>query len=248
MTRKDPKAVPDTNKDIADDYISDPEYISKVINQFILNEDKARASNNRIKSSNSQHYKREHVITALTNLQTSFKPKYVPGQTVNINTDEFKSALINSMAKLDKVATPKSMNQIDSRTIDFVEMIFGAFLRDKNISHALKDLLLMLQIPIIKISLMDNKLFNNENHPARHVLNSIAHLGIGIDDKESTIYKTMQYIIEQLLNSFDKNIEIFNTAQLSLSRLSDIEKNRHEKTEKQTQASDKNGICQTAGT
>ena len=235
MTETDPKTNSDTNNAISDDYISDPEYISKVINQFILNEDNTRSNGNTIKSSGSQHYKREHVITALTNLQTTFKPKYIPGQTVNINTDEFKSALMNSMAKLDKVAIPKSMNQIDSRTIDFVEMLFGAFLRDKNISNAIKDLLLMLQIPIIKISLIDNKFFNNENHPARHVLNSIAHLGIGIDDKESTIYKTMQYIIEQLQNSFDKNTEIFNTAQQSLRRLTDIEKNKHEKTEKQTQ-------------
>ena len=236
MTRKEQntdRGIDHTSID--ETYISDPEYISKVINKFILNEDAVKSHNGSLSSSGSQHYKREHVINALTNLQATFKPKYVPGQTVNINTDAFKSALMNSMAKLDKVAIPKSMNQIDSRTIDFVEMIFGAFLRDKNISNAIKDLLLLLQIPIIKTSLIDNKLFNNDNHPARHVLNSIAHLGIGIDDKESTLYKTMQYIIEQLLQSFDTNIEIFNTAQLSLNRLTSIEQNKHEKTEKQTQ-------------
>ncbi len=217
------------------DYISDPEYISKIISQFILNDDKESTSSTLKKSAvSSQHYKRQQVVKALTNLQLTFKPKYVPGQTININTDAFKSALMNSIAKMDNVAIPKSMNQIDSRTIDFVEMIFSAFLRDKNMSDALKDLLLLMQIPIIKTALLDNSFFNNENHPARHVLNSIAHIGIGIENQENTIYKTIQYILEQLLQSFDENLDVFATAKLSLDRLSDIQKRKHEQTEKQT--------------
>lgn len=215
-------------------YISDPEYISKVINQFILQESPEKTSGQVARVSSKQHYNRDHVIDALSNLQLSFKPKYIPGQTVNINTDEFKSALMNSMAKLEKVSVPKSMNQIDSRTIDFAEMIFGAFLRDKNISDAIKDLLLLLQIPIIKTALIDKKLFNNEKHPARYMLNSIAHIGIGIEDRNNTVYKTMQYIIEQLLQSFDRNIDVFNSARAAFDRLEKIETEKHDKTEKET--------------
>jgi len=218
------------------DNISDPEYISRVINHFILNKNNdelritAQAS-----AARSQHYNRQHIITALTNIQLTFKPIYIPGNTVIINTNEFKSALMESMAKLDKVATPKTMNQIDSRTIDFVEMIFGAFIRDANISDDIKSLLLLLQIPILKISLSDSKFFNNDNHPARFVLNSIAHLGIGIEDKDNTLFQTIYYIIDQLLHSFDNNILAFITAKSSLDRLSDIQSNKFIKTEKQTQ-------------
>ena len=161
-------------------------------------EDGSSARAGKKSSASDQLYKREHVIRALTNLQLIFKPKYVPGQAININTDEFKSALMTSMAKLENVSVPKLMNQIDTRTIDFIEMIFSAFLRDTNISDATKDLLLLLQIPIIKTALLDNKLFNNNNHPARAVLNSVAHLCIGIEDQENKIFKTTRYIIEQL--------------------------------------------------
>ncbi len=218
------------------DYISDPEYISKIINQFILKDD-IENSNSGVKSpsSKNKHYNREHIVNALTNMQLSYKPKYISGQTVNINTDAFKSTLMNNIARLDDVAIPKSMNQIDSRTIDFVEMIFSAFLRDNNISDAIKDLLLLMQIPVIKVALLDNKIFNTEKHPARYVLNSIAHIGIGIEDKENTVYKTMQYIIEQLLQSFGQSLEVFATIKLSLDRLSNIQKTRHEQTEKQSQ-------------
>ncbi|RDH82667.1 MAG: hypothetical protein DIZ80_10330 [endosymbiont of Galathealinum brachiosum] len=230
-----PESIESVNTD-KNMHISDPEYISKVINQFILNDDKthlkvaAHAS-----AARSQHYNREHILHALTNIQLTFKPRYIPGQTVNVNTEEFKLALMESMAKLDKVAIPKTMNQIDSRTIDFVEMIFGVFIRDKNISDIIKSLLLLIQIPILKISLTDSNFFNNDTHPARHVLNSIAHLGIGIEDTESTLYQTIHYIIDQLLHSFDNNIVAFITAKASLDRLSDIQKNKFIKTENHTQ-------------
>lgn len=237
-TKDQPPVIPDKLNLRADapDYISDPEYISKIINQFILKDDIDLSSSGGSKPiTKNQHYNRQHVVTALTNLQLSFRSKYIPGQTVNINTDAFKTALMNSMAKLDDVTVPRSMNQIDSRTIDFVEMIFSAFLRDKNISDAIKDLLLLMQIPIIKVALMDNKIFNTEKHPARYVLNSIAHIGIGIEDKDNTVYKTMQYIIEQLLQSFGQNLDVFGTVKSSLDRLSNIQKAKHEQTEKQSQ-------------
>jgi len=211
-------------------YITDKKFISKVINNFINDEvDTNDAINN---SPNSQHcFNREEVIKALTNIQLTYRSQYVSGQKVNINTDHFKSALLNSMAKLDKVAIPKNMNQLDSRTIDFVEMIFGAFLRDKNTSNAVKDLLLKLQIPIIKTSMLDSNFFYNDQHPARCVLNTIAHLGIGIENSNNTVYKTVDLIIEQLLRSFDVKMVSFSTVLASLSRLTKIEDKKHRQNE-----------------
>ncbi|MDH5484544.1 MAG: DUF1631 domain-containing protein [Gammaproteobacteria bacterium] len=219
---------------IPTDLIDDPEYISKIINQFILDSDATNVAVEK-QVATGKMYNREHIVDALTHMQLSYKPEYIPGQEINVNTDSFKSALMNSMAKLDNVSVPKTMNQIDGKTIEFTEMLFGAFLRDKNISHVIKTLLLSLQIPIIKTALLDKKFFYNKKHPARHVLDAIAHLGIGIEDQENTIYKTMSYIIDQLLKGFTNNLSIFNTAAVSLDRLTVIEKNKHEKTEKQTQ-------------
>lgn len=215
------------------DNINDPEYISKIINQFILSDDSSQIISKR-KSTSDKQYNRKDVITALTKMQLTYRPQYIPGQKININTDSFKSALMTSMAKLDNVPTPKSMNQIDSKTIDLMEMLFGAFLRDKNISDAIKELILSLQIPVIKIALMDPGLFKNEDHPARHVLNRIAKIGIGIEDKDSPVYQTMVYIIEQLLQSFDQKMDIFHTTRLSLERLAKIESDKHKQTEKET--------------
>ncbi len=211
-------------------YITDKKFISKIINNFINDE---IDTNNAIHNSpNNQHcFNRNEIIKALTNMQLSYRSEYVSGQKVNINTSHFKSALLNSMAKLNNVAIPKNLNQLDARTIDFVEMIFGAFLRDKNISDDVKNLLLKLQIPVIKTSMLDKNFFYNDQHPARHVLNTIAHLGIGIENSNNTIYKTVELIIEQLLRSFDIKMLSFSTALASLSRLTKIEDKKHQQNE-----------------
>ncbi len=201
--------------------ISDKEYVSKVINNYVKDGDGAAAT--RASAASKHFFNRDDVIKALTNIQLTFRTEYTPGQQVNINTEKFKNALLNSMAKMHNVAIPKSINQIDGRTVDFVEMIFGAFLRDNNVSDAIKGLLLRLQIPVIKTSLIDHNFFYDREHPARTLLDKIAHLGIGIEEQSNTVYQTINLIIDQLLRSYDKNAISFRTALTSLQRLETIE-------------------------
>jgi len=202
--------------------LDDRQHISKIINDYVRDSsDENKALRNSAAGKN--FFNRDDVIKALSNIQLTYKTRYTPGQQVNINTEEFKKSLLNSMAKMSKVSIPKSMNQIDGRTIDFVEMIFGAFLRDHNVSDVIKSLLLRLQIPVIKTSLIDNNFFYDNKHPARTLLDTVAHLGIGIEEENNTVYQTMNLILDQLLRSFDKNTLSFRTALSSLQRLKTIE-------------------------
>jgi len=215
---------------------NDNEKVTKAIKKFISGEgeDGAKASNTSQSSAGKQFHDRRDVIKALTNLQTSYKPKYVPGET-QIQTADFKHALLNSMAKMGNTSMSKSLNAIDGRTVDFVEMLFGAFLRDTNISPSIKSLLLELQIPLIKVAMLDQQFFQNNKHTARNVLDTMAHLGIGIEDRENTLYKTMKLIVEQLQTTFDQNLISFTTALTALNRLKSIEDDKTGKQEEETQ-------------
>lgn len=215
--------------------LENPESLSRLLGEFINKTDDEDPRRTTASVARGQKYfARDDVISALSKMQMSYRPEFKQGQATNINTNTFKSTLLNQMASQGGAILIKSVNQIDGRTIDFVEMIFGAFLRDANITYAIKSLLLRMQIPIIKIALLDLKFFYNPKHPARHVLDTIAHIGIGIEDKNNTVYQTMELIIEQLLRGFDSNVATFNTALSSLYRLTDIEKKKQELNEVQT--------------
>ncbi len=235
-TNNTPKPV-DTESvsDTAENAVEEKEKITRAIKSFINGEkDSSPSTTTKQTSAGKQFHDRRDVIKALTSLQTTHKPRYIPGET-QIKTDDFKHALLNSMAKMGNTNLSKSLNAIDGRTIDFVEMLFSAFLRDKNISVALKSLLLELQIPLIKVSMLDSMFFQNNHHPARNTLDTIAHLGIGIEDAENTLFKTMQLIVEQLQNTFEQNLNSFNTALTALSRLTAIEKSKTGQQEEVTQ-------------
>ncbi len=223
----------DNTVNIAALNIDDREYISKIINDYVRD---AASDSTALRSTASakNFFNRDDVIKALSNIQLTYRTRYIPGQQVNINTEEFKKSLLNSMAKMSKVSIPKTMNQIDGRTIDFVEMIFGAFLRDNNISDVIKSLLLRLQIPVIKTSLIDNNFFYDNKHPARTLLDTVAHLGIGIEEENNTVYQTINLILDQLLRSFDKNTVSFRTALSSLQRLKTIEHKKLKQNEEVT--------------
>jgi len=215
--------------------VHDREKIARVIKNFINGEgEEGKAATTAQTNAGKQFHDRRDVIKALTNLQTSYKPKYVPDET-QIRTEDFKHALLNSMAKMGNTSMSMSLNAIDGRTIDFVEMLFSAFLRDDNISVAMKSLLLELQIPLIKVAMLDPQFFQNDKHPARNVLDTLAHVGIGIEDNENTLFKTMQLIVEQLQNTFDQNLSSFNTALTALNRLMAIEKDKTGQQEEETQ-------------
>ena len=215
------------------------EHISKAIKKFINNE--SDGDNNKASTAQTtdgkQFHDRRDIIQALSKLQLSYKPEYIPETKLVINNDDFKHALLNSMAKINNSVITKSLNQIDGRTIDFVEMLFGAFIDDQNISDAVKSLLLKLQVAIIKTGMMDPTLFGNSRHPARNVLDTIAHLGIGLDDNNNTLVKTIDLIIEQLNTTYKQNIASFNTAFIALNRLKTIEKNKFDEQEAVTRKS-----------
>jgi len=229
--------TPDTPDNSVD--INDPDKVSKAIKSFINGENSGGSGSSTTTSTvqnnaGKQFHDRRDVIKALTSLQTSYKPKFSPNET-SFREDSFKHALLNSMAKMGNTSMSKTLNAIDGRTIDFVEMLFGAFLRDENVSVAVKSLLLELQIPLIKVAMLDAQFFQNSKHAARKMLDNVAHLGIGIENENNTLYKTILLIIEQLQNTFEQNLNSFNTALTALNRLMAIEKDKTGKQEVETQ-------------
>lgn len=202
-----------------DEDINDQEAVSKIINDFIHGDEEDKQRQSRSAPSTKQFYGREDVIQALTNLQLNYQPQYIDGEKTKVTTDDFTKSLLNSMAKLRPGTSMRSVAAIDAKTIEFVEMVFDAFLDDSNISGVIKNLLLRLQVPIIKIAMLDSKLFQNRNHPGRNVLDKVAHIGIGVEDTENTLYQTLELIVQQLLQGYDKNIISFQTALNSLNRL-----------------------------
>jgi len=195
--------------------------INRVIHQFMHNGISQQPGSSEYSgttgSSSTQYYDRRDVLNALSNLQQNFYSEN--NGNIAVDIENFKKSLITQMGKKSGGAITKQVNQLDEKTIDFIEMLFEVIVEDISISEVITNLLLRLQIPVIKVAMLDEEIFRNSAHPARRLLNLIVETGKGINDKDDDLYAPLEGEVDLLLEDFDADIVSF---QVAIDNINDI--------------------------
>jgi hypothetical protein len=101
----------------------------------------------------------------------------------------------------------------DEDVINLVAMLFECILVDRNLPDALKALIGSLQIPMLKVAVLDKSYFSRSCHPARRLLNEIATAAIGWgesdDPARDSLYLRIEQVVQRLLNDFVDDPAIF---------------------------------------
>ncbi|MEG3012810.1 MAG: DUF1631 family protein, partial [Pseudomonas sp.] len=75
---------------------------------------------------------------------------------------------------------------------------------DRTLPDSLKALIARLQIPMLKVAVLDKSFFSRGSHPARRLLNEIgtAALGWGKRDdyQRDSLYVRIEQVVQRLLN------------------------------------------------
>jgi len=199
---------PFINNNHSDANITHPQdKINRVIHQFLHGS--TTPPDTQVNNS-TQYFDRRDILKALSNLQKDHGAG--PGTGRSIDIEDFKRTLVSHMCSKQGGAITKQVNQLDEKTIDFIEMLFEAVIEDNSVPEVITNLLLRLQIPVIKAAMLDEELFNNTNHPARSLLNLIVQAGKIVNDKNDKLYPLLETEIDKLLNSFDVDIISFQNA------------------------------------
>ncbi|WP_019604376.1 DUF1631 domain-containing protein [Teredinibacter turnerae] len=130
-----------------------------------------------------------------------------------------------------------SISSTEREVMNLVDMLFKFILADRNLSQPMKELLALMQIPVIKVSLLDKSFFAKGGHSARKLLNDMATAALGwqgTDGRRDALYTKMQSIVDQLLTSFDSDVSIFNDLHADFSSFVEKERRRAEVIEKRT--------------
>jgi hypothetical protein len=158
-------------------------------------------------------YQRAQIIGALSLLQRScIKEAKSPGDA------EIKTSLSRILYD-SGIFNASDLVQKESPAMDFVSKIFSAISEDATFSEMGKNLIFKLQIPTIKLALLDFDFFQNPAHPARRMLNLLTSLSIDVIDDKDPVLTRLQAIVHKLLNKFDTDISIFERALLEIKKL-----------------------------
>ena len=161
-------------------------------------------------ASTAQHFGHDEIISALTNIQAL--PQFAQSPELRFDAEAVKQAVMTAIAKTSGGIVTKRINQIAEKTIDFIELIFDAIIDDADISDTIKALLLRLQIPVIKASMLDQEFFIYDDHPARVLLDRIAEVGMGVTEHSDEIYIRLDRIVNQLISEYELDTQTFQKA------------------------------------
>lgn len=103
-------------------------------------------------------------------------------------------------------------NRIDAQTMDIVAMMFDYMLNDTAVPTAVKAELGRLQIPVLKVALLDKTLFSKKQHPVRRLLDGIAHAAVSweAEAREELVAKVTDNV-ERIVCEFSDNLDVFET-------------------------------------
>jgi len=119
---------------------------------------------------------------------------------------------LSSASKNDGKA--RTFGQADEDVINLVSMLFEFILDDANLSNALKALIGRLQIPILKVAVIDKSFFTRAGHPARKLLNELARAGIGLHgskaESRDNMFRKIHSIVQRVLTEFQDDVSLFD--------------------------------------
>lgn len=108
-----------------------------------------------------------------------------------------------------------SLGQGDDDTVNLVGMVFDYILNDRNLAIPMKALIARLQIPMLKVALLDRSFFAKTSHPARQLLNELSSAGIGwsggAELKRDSLYNKIESVVLRILNNFSDDLGLFES-------------------------------------
>ncbi len=154
------------------------------------------------------------LLGALTLLQAEIARANLATRNANEALGEVrhvKADLLDQVSRISGQARSR-LAEADEDTIDLVSMLFEFILQDRNLPTEMQALLARLQIPYLKVAILDRRLFAQRAHPARRLLDTLADAAKGWSresDPDLRLLTDVRAVVERLLQDFDDDIDVF---------------------------------------
>ena len=118
----------------------------------------------------------------------------------------------NVLRELRSAPQSASLAPLDAMTIDIVAMLFDYIFDDRQIPARVKAVLGRLQIPTLKVALLDKAFFSSKAHPARKLLDRLASASIGLDETTTRGAATLaeiEDVVSRVQSEFETDLALF---------------------------------------
>jgi hypothetical protein len=134
---------------------------------------------------------------------------------------ELKDAVLSAVN--GGVSTGVALNRTDETAIDIVAMLFDFIFDDPALPAPIKELIGRLQIPVLRVAIVDRSFFSRRKHPARRLINELARAGIGWTEegeREDGLRSRIESLVARLLEDSDGDAGLFEQELLAFQQWS----------------------------
>ncbi len=145
--------------------------------------------------------------------------------------------ILRSLLEARNVKEPQSLGRVDFDAINLVALLFQFILDDPNLATPMKALIGRLQIPLLKVAMLDKSFFSKGGHPARKLLNKIATAALGwtpSGEDEDPLLTKIETVVQHVLTDFEEDVSLFDAVLSDFEAFTSTESKRSTLIEKRT--------------
>ncbi len=126
-----------------------------------------------------------------------------------------EEVIVNQVRLVRDSDNAKQATGLEAVTMDIVATLFDIIFDDARIPLAVKALLSRLQIPVLKVAMLNPGFFSDRQHPTRRFLGCISGIAVRWGDsvdESDPFYAKLSGLVERIQAEFEQDIDIFGTA------------------------------------
>lgn len=107
----------------------------------------------------------------------------------------------------------QGLDHLDAVTVDIVATLFDFIFDDKSVSDPIKAVIGRLQIPVLKVAMLDKSFFSSKQHPARRLLDSLSRAAARCGPEaghEDPLYAHISSIVDRVQSEFKQDARLFD--------------------------------------
>jgi hypothetical protein len=164
-------------------------------------------------------YSNDQLVSVLEGLQTTTLAttqqifENAPGSVRTLAPQPVYEVSQLMMQQIARENENGAVEASDMQTIDLVGLLFEYMLSDEHLPDSVKALLSYLHTPFLKIAFIDKDFFEQPEHPARILLNSLAEAGVRWVSNDGTdqfeIFNKIKITVFRVLEDFKNDVRLF---------------------------------------
>lgn len=118
----------------------------------------------------------------------------------------------NVLRKLREREEIRRAPEPDRATVDVLAEVFDYVFADPAIPLQMKVILGRLQIPVLKAAMIDRDFFMSQEHPARKLVDTLAHAAVGWVPEQGEgdpLYQRIEHTVQRVLTEFEDDLALF---------------------------------------